>query len=642
MVEKINAIFRDPKRITAAALAVIAIAAGAALWTVSAENATADNTHVPVPTVANQQTDEPDTPGGAYVHVIYRGLHNADWYQFILKDENDNRVDSWDVMPVLPKSQVRLIGDGTENGRHVIPCGMGTAKFEVFAWRRGENNTSIRIARVGIQNAPVRTCDNMHVDFETEGGGADVRVDARDTHGADQYRYKLSSTDDSISHSHIYVVDARETAHYVTLGGPGHQYRLACDGGPGQRSSSSGERKARFEVSAWKNDNKIRDIGWQLAPVHACPPPKPEESFTESVNGPYAVAVVADADFAMPDGNFMWWRVPMAAAIGQSGTLNYEELYRATEEHGPEFFEERTEGDMFNWGRHRGYVVRVNLSDLVDEDVDLSDPKVCNSIRVAYKAQLSYSSDGKLLNVNTRIDRGGYEALVLGCGGSRGAREASAGEARIVVPVAPLGEVHTAFTSFPNWTVELQPVDSSGNAVGSAYRSGDYSLAPDGTMMALEGQWWHAISVPYADVGRNFAYEDCYGLRFKRKLLGHSGDVSNSARMVIGDPVVKVENCWRAPLAAAEPALAFPLQIEWNKVTGADGYVMDVIGEENPRVPVEIAPHQNEATIFACNPSGDDNAMRIEVRPYVIPLGGSMEDRVEWPGTTFDLPCPNQ
>ena len=626
--------------------AVAALAAGLFLWAAGG-TAGAHNASAPLTAVASQQTGDV-VPGGAYVHVTYKSKHNADWYQFVMKDANGNTVHGWDVFPVLPKSHVRLIGDSAANGGYAIPCGSGAANFEVHAWRHGANGTSVHIAQVGNQQAPVRPCDSLHVDFETEGGGADVRVDAAGTHGADWYRYELRTTDGV--RMHLFDIKARDTVHYVTVGGPGSSYRLPCDGGPGQRTSRSGDRKAGFSVTAWRHGEgntsvKIRDVGQQLSPVHACLPPEPETGTpTETVSGPYVAMVVADANYEMPDAPHPYWNVNAVSVANHNGPLNYSEAIRSNSNIIKRIAaSERSAGDLIAWGSHQGYAVRANLSDMVPEGTDLSDPAVCNSFRVAYAAQLIYVDNEDNYRIDTTKEpEDNHEALVVGCGG--GASEAKAEEARIMVPVDPIDRVSNTVSSFDHWTVEFQQVDGNGNGVGPKYRSGDYRPQLEGNKMVVQDKWWHAVAVPYDEIGRNFGYADCYGLRFKYEWLAHSGDISNATRVRSDAPPLRVENCWRAPLAKTEPALAFPVSIRWDKVAGADGYIVDVAQEEASAAlaPVVKAPLTTTQTFMACLPSGDDNMMRVEVRPYAIPLGGSMADRVEWPGTKFELPCSAQ
>ena len=633
-----TSIFPVPGRAVLGAVAIVAaLAVGTITFLATAGDAAASQiAATPLDAV---QPQEATTAGGAYVHVPWKSRDNEDWYQFVLY-ENDSQVASYDVQPVLPKSSVQLIGDDAADG-HTIACGGETANFKVFAWKHGPNGTSVKIRQVPDQLAPVRPCDNLHVDFVSMGGGADVRVSALETDGADWYRFTLRSPGGFSAHN--YDIDARATRHYVTVGGPGSNYRLPCDGGPNQSVSSGGVRKANFFVTAWETVDgarvKLRDVGYQLSPVHACPPPEPQIGpFSESVDGPYVVAVVADAGYTESEGDFVRWNVPMTAVAGQTGPLDYDDLIKTNAFKAMEF-PARSDGDLLDWGVLDGYVARVNLSELVDDDVDLSDPDVCHSYRVAYKAQGLYSTSSGPSWDNTKIESGGYEAEIFGCGS---AREASADEARVMVPFVPLDAVPPAFVSYTHFTVDLQRVDANGNLIGPVYRSGDYGRrTPDGTRMSEFGSWWMAFAVPYDGNALGVSYSDCYEVKLKARVVMHYGDVSDGAAADIDD-VLAVENCWRAPLAPTKLDLTFPVEINWDPVVGADGYVLEVIDNAAAGAVSPIAPWLTATTIYACSPSGDDNVMRVEVHPYVIPLDGSFGDRVEWPGAEFALPCPAQ
>lgn len=639
MLKTPTSIFHAPDRTALVAIAVAAaLAIGAILFGTTAGNAAASQVVPTTPFSTDQTQEESTTPGGAYVHVPAKSRDNADWYQFVLY-ENGNQVTFYNVHPVLPKSSVRLIGSDPAAG-HTIACGTGTADFRIHAWKHGPNRTSIRIRQTDIQQFPVRPCDTLHVDFDTQGGGADVRVPAKSAYHAEWYRFTLQSSDGHAMHD--YDIRARSTVHYVTVGDPDNGFRLPCDGGPHQQVSSSGARKANFFVTAWSSDaqgnpTKLSDVGYQLSPVHPCPIPDPSIGpFTESVSGPYVVAVIADEGFTEPDGELIAWNVPMIAVADQTGTLNYADL-NVGDARRSLSFPARSEGDLLDWGVLDGYVVRVNLSELVDSDVDLSDPEVCDSYRVVYQAQGQYRTSSGLSWANTRVNPAGYQAEVFGC---NGIDEASPEEARVMVPFLPLDAFSPVMVSHTHFKVELQRVDSSGNRVGPVYTSGDYGRrSPDGTRMELFDKWWMAFSVPYDGNPLGLDYSDCYGLRLKARVIMHYGPGSNQSAYQ-SETELRPENCWRAPLSPAKSDLNFPVTISWDPVEGADGYMVAIAQAGGADIETLAAYQSTSHTFQSCSPSGDDNVMRIEVRPYVLPLVPDLAQRVESPGVEIALPCP--
>ena len=384
-------------------------------------------------------------------------------------------------------------------------------------------------------------------------------------------------------------------------------------------------------------------------------------TFTESVSGPYVTAIVADLDDPVAelggkdmgagtaDGGPVWWEVSLKAVPADANidALRYKDLPgRGVKVSGWDMMNQegssnpRTAGDRVNWNGYQGYVVRVSLSDLVGPEVDLSDLEACAEVRFLYYSKRRYVVEEGTTAEDLHRDG---EAKVWGCRSYH--EEADPNEARVLFPVMPMDSPD--LDRYSRFVLEAQLKGENRKSLGPVHMIEYGPRNPDSLKIAVNGQWWVAIAMPYAEIAQGIAYSECDDLTVvvapsaAAYLYGHE----SASQITVPRYNFSVENCWAAPLPSPSPGLVFPVQIRWDPVAGADGFIVDVVREQSSGIPLApelLAPSTTAFTFTSCHPSGDDNMMLVEVRPYVNPPQGSAANRAEWPGVKFALPCPTQ